>query len=130
MNQFDRQILRLRSDIKELKSARMRSASVLATGSTKITARIPVVNYSPQKMPKITITPTSTTAPNMLTSLCLTRWNQRYWRLLRSHEGNSVVYYVWPQDFQQNETIVYEMEVIYTSPATVKLEMVDPIWDY
>ena len=129
---FVKNLERMKSEIIALKTDRLKSATTISTRSWTGTVNITVQNWSPTKTARITITPTSTTSPNLLSSLTFQgSWNQSYFRVLRRASGNQTIYYLTyldDVDGTQNKTISMPIEVRFTAPASVALDYVEPIY--
>ena len=129
---FVKNLERMKSEIIALKTDRLKSATTISTQSWTGTVNITVQNWAPTKTARITITPTSTTSPNLLSSLTFQgSWNQSYFRVLRRASGNQTIYYLTyldDVDSTQNKTISMPIEVRLTAPASVALDYVEPIY--
>ena len=131
---FEKNLTAMEREVIALKTDRLKSAATLNVKSWTATVNITVQNWSPTKTARITITPTSASSPNILTSLTYGgNWNECYFRALRQASGNSTVYFLtYLDDTQgsQNKNISMPIEVRYTAPANINLDYVDPIYGY
>lgn len=134
VNNFSNKIINMQKEVEALKTAKIRAAGVLRVGTWTGTMNVNIVNYTPQKTARITITPTSA-GDNMLTSVNYTgAWNNFYFRVLRlTGAGDSIVYYVHCEgDQAATSDIAFSVPIAvnYTAPCSVVLDYVDNIFGY
>lgn len=132
---FEEIIKSIKSEIAALKADKIKAAQTLTVKEWTTPASVQIVGWMPQKTIRITITPTSPTTPNILTSVCGTN-SDHVFRTLRTASGTSTVYYIswighldW-QDGVENETIDTTISVRYTAPANITMDYVDNIYGY
>lgn len=133
---FDKRLIALETEIQALKTARIKAAQTLNVGEYTQDISVTVSNWAVTKSVKITITPTSTTSPNILSSV--TGGPSDYvFRILRNFTSDGkTIYYLtylghldWEDD-KQNDTIETTISVRYTAPANITVEYVNPIYGY
>lgn len=130
---FEKNFKRMETEVEALKAARIKAAQTLTVKSWTSNASITISNWMPTKTIKITMTPTSTSSPNILASVCGTNADHVF-RILRTMSGNNTVFYLtWVghldyNNDRQNETINTTISIRYTAPASFNLTYVEPIY--
>ena len=126
---------RLKMELEALKTARIKSAQTINVHEWQSSGTFTIEGWLPQNSLKITIEPTSTTSPNILTSIQGTT-NDYNIRVLRDFsEGKTIYYLSWLghqhwQDDQEDEEINIDVVVRYTAPANISIESVPDIYGY
>lgn len=133
MQRFDKTIKRMQAEIAALKSDKIKAAQTLTVEEWTTSASVQISSWSPQTTIRITITPTSSTTPNILSSVCGTN-SDHVFRILRVASDTSTIYYLswvghldWNDDVE-NETISTTISVRYTAPADITMDYVDYIY--
>lgn len=131
---FDHFFKSLERELEALKTARIKSAQTLNVHEWQGQGNLIIQNWMPQNSLKITITPTSQTSPNILSSVQGSLEDYQL-RVNRTFESDSTVYYLnwlshtnWEDD-QENEIISIDVVVRYTAPADITIESVPYIYD-
>lgn len=132
---FDKTIKDMQTEIAALKADKIKAAQTLTVREWTTDASVQISGWAPQKTIRITITPTSASTPNILSSVCGTN-SDHVFRILRVASGQSTIYYlswVGHLDYNadvENETINTTISVRYTAPATITKDYVNYIYGY
>jgi len=133
-NNFANKLISLQKEVEAIKAAKIRAAGVLRVGTWTGSLHFDIVNYTPQKTARITITPTMA-GENILTSIGYTgSWNNNYFRILRNTgSGDAVIYYVhYTKDTALSSDKSFDMPIAinYTHPCTIAVDYVNNIFGY